>query len=321
MTCGVSVEHCGHISWVKRVLLGMDGEDGWREGCDRWKRDGGLDGEGMRFPVYVLDGEESVGRTLVEPASQTFLPRLPLLAVYGWSYVPCIPLFGAVVSTREGEDAHRMLGMVEGEGPQGLFPKSLVEEVERHVGSGKEVVSLDVALWVHATPVRQECQKFLCSETSHVALMYHTWVVDGGLAAVSDLDFLTQVSMGVFDPCNVAPVHQDLSDAGIPFEELGERTVNVHGSAFSPENAMMDMVGSDSGAQVATFWSLGINQSGRAAAVRHILPLDDKTESDLRSAMGDGDVLSDVMAGVREGGWDVVVDAVDRFVQGVLEER
>lgn len=84
------------------------------------------------------------------------------------------------------------------------------------------VSNMDLYVIVHSRPSPGKCQKFLCSNTNEVNLLYHCWMYpnvpfDPGMSVSEKL------MMGVFEPSFVDPVHLDLQDAGIAFNFLDER--------------------------------------------------------------------------------------------------
>ena len=86
------------------------------------------------------------------------------------------------------------------------------------------VPNMDLFVIVHSRPSLSKCQKFLCSNTNEVNLMYHCWMYpnvpfDLGMSVSGKLE------MGVFEPSFVEPVHLDLQDAGIAFYFLDERYI------------------------------------------------------------------------------------------------
>ena len=85
---------------------------------------------------------------------------------------------------------------------------------------------LDYYFIVHSCPPPGLCQKFLCCNTDEVNLVYHCWLYPD---APCDPTFSTtrMLSMGVFSPQGVAPVHQNLQDAGVAFHRLHPRYMSV----------------------------------------------------------------------------------------------
>ncbi len=76
--------------------------------------------------------------------------------------------------------------------------------------------NLDYYIVIHSYPPPSECQKFLCSNTDEINLIFHCWLYkdmpyDPSIYAVENLE------MGVFQPDGVSPVHLDLVDSGVPF--------------------------------------------------------------------------------------------------------
>jgi len=79
--------------------------------------------------------------------------------------------------------------------------------------------------------------------------------------------------MGLFGAYGVVPVHQNLQDAGLAFDSIGDRTVAIHGEAFSPENAQFQL--SDT-VPIAHFFSYAYSPDGRQVLTFHILPETDQ---------------------------------------------
>ncbi|KNC50690.1 uncharacterized protein AMSG_00848 [Thecamonas trahens ATCC 50062] len=216
----------------------------------------GLPGGSKTF--YELDA------TVVHPPDY-ILPRIPLLAVYGAAYLPCMPVLAAAVSDAP-RDGLLDLGV----------PDDVIEAMERYAES-KDIElcgALDVAVILHASPIRQECQKFVCSSTAEINMMYHLWAPAEPIAAITpEILFTIPLAMGVFHPHLVLPAHLDLLDAGIAFGALEERSVVIHDTCFSPENAMLALddaaAAPEIGDDIAWFWSAAVSSSGRAVAVRH----------------------------------------------------
>ena len=84
------------------------------------------------------------------------------------------------------------------------------------------VPDMDFFVVVHSYLPPSVCQKFLCSNTNEVNLVYHCWLF-------RDMPYDIKISntcpleMGVFEPVGVGPVHQDLQDAGVAFHYLEPR--------------------------------------------------------------------------------------------------
>ena len=87
---------------------------------------------------------------------------------------------------------------------------------------GPPTLKLDYYSIIHSCPPPGLCQKFLCGNTDEVNLIYHCWFYPD---APCDPNFSTthMLSMGVFSPQGVAPVHQNLQDAGVAFHHLHPR--------------------------------------------------------------------------------------------------
>ena len=84
------------------------------------------------------------------------------------------------------------------------------------------VPEMDFFLMVHTCPPPGVCQKFMCNNWNEVNLLFHCWLFrdfpcDPAVTVSENL------SMGVFMPQNVQPVHLDLMDAGVTFHFMEER--------------------------------------------------------------------------------------------------
>ena len=88
------------------------------------------------------------------------------------------------------------------------------------------VPEMDYFVILHTRPPPGLCQKFLCSNMDEVNLMYHCWLYPD---APFDPAFVRSqmLPMGVFLPQGVAPVHQDLQDAGVAFHYLHPRLAHL----------------------------------------------------------------------------------------------
>ena len=85
------------------------------------------------------------------------------------------------------------------------------------------VGQMDCYVVVHTHPPPGLCQKFLCSNTDEVNLIYHCWLFPD-VPCDPEVVSSEQLEMGVFQPHGVAPVHQDLQDAGVAFHHLQPRS-------------------------------------------------------------------------------------------------
>lgn len=88
------------------------------------------------------------------------------------------------------------------------------------------VPEMDYYVLVHTYPPPGLCQKFLCGNTDEVNLLYHCWLYPE-VPCDPSIVCSEQLSMGVFQPRGVAPVHQDLSDSGVAFHHLQPRLVET----------------------------------------------------------------------------------------------
>jgi hypothetical protein len=84
------------------------------------------------------------------------------------------------------------------------------------------VSDMDLYVIVHSRPSPGKCQKFLCSNTNEVNLMYHCWMYPN-VSFDPGMSVSEKLSIGVFEPSFVDPVHLDLQDAGVAFCFLDER--------------------------------------------------------------------------------------------------
>ena len=87
------------------------------------------------------------------------------------------------------------------------------------------VPEMDYFIIVHTYPPPGLCQKFQCGNTDEVNLLYHCWLYPE-VPCDPDLVCSQPLEMGVFQPRGVAPVHQDLDDAGVAFYYLHPRSVD-----------------------------------------------------------------------------------------------
>ena len=84
------------------------------------------------------------------------------------------------------------------------------------------VSNMDLYVIIHSRPSLGRCQKFLCSNTNEVNLMFHCWMYPN-VPFDPGMSLSEKLKMGVFEPSFVAPVHQELQDAGVAFYFLDER--------------------------------------------------------------------------------------------------
>ncbi len=91
--------------------------------------------------------------------------------------------------------------------------------VNANIGS---IPDMDFYVIIHSSPPPGICQKFLCSNTNEVNLVYHCWLLADAPCDPS-VTISRQLEMGVYDPCNVQPVHLNLMDGGVPFQHLEPR--------------------------------------------------------------------------------------------------
>ena len=145
------------------------------------------------------------------------------------------------LSIAEGEEAeeegeYTVLSAIT-KGPLSSPPRLPSPQIDVHLGSSVRVMStndevptMDYFIVVHTRPTPGECQKFNCSNTNEVNVMYHCW-----LFSHAPYDHAHTVSgrveVGLFEPSGVNPVHLDLHDSGIPFQYLEPRYGNIVKSA------------------------------------------------------------------------------------------
>ena len=87
------------------------------------------------------------------------------------------------------------------------------------------VPEMDYFIIIHTHPPPGLCQKFLCENTNEVNLLFHCWLYPN-VPCEPAVVCSQQLEMGIFQPRGVAPVHQDLQDAGIAFYHLQPRSVS-----------------------------------------------------------------------------------------------
>lgn len=88
----------------------------------------------------------------------------------------------------------------------------------------RNMAGVECYLIVHKYPIPGVCQKFMCSNTNEINVLYHAWLYRD-LPLDPELSVTQQVDVGIFEPVNVAPVHLDLQDGGMPFYHLQPRCV------------------------------------------------------------------------------------------------
>ena len=95
------------------------------------------------------------------------------------------------------------------------------------------VPQMDYYIVLHTHPPPGLCQKFVCGNTNEVNLIYHCWLFPD-VPFDPEVICSEQLEMGVFQPRGVNPVHLDLKDAGVAFNQLQPRSVcNLQLSWFS----------------------------------------------------------------------------------------
>lgn len=175
-----------------------------------------------------------------------------------------------------------------------------------------EVSNMDLYVILHTKPRPGLCQKFLCANMNEVNLVYHCWLY-GDVPMLPSTTVSDEVFMGVFKPSpGVLPVHQNLVDAGVAFDCIKprlainywdfqnycvlvsyfvHRTVCIHNSCFSPENAQLQLLPPDNPQSLSddlhTFYSAARHGDRRVAAF-HIVPGSESIEADIKRAIVDG---------------------------------
>jgi len=170
--------------------------------------------------------------------------------------------------------------------------------------------SIEFYISIHPAPAPAMCQHFLCSNTNELNMMYHAWVFPN-VEFNDHLVVLTELSMGLFEVSGIKPVHLDLVDGGIPFESTMKRTVVIHHSAFSPENAQFQL---DDNVHICSFFSLAIQDQPhmiRKVVCYHILPRYDADEQALTKAISQSTTLGDLVNNLKQISF--VADVADRL--------
>ena len=97
-----------------------------------------------------------------------------------------------------------------------------VKKVEEDTETTQHNKSVDLYFIIHTRPIPSPCQKFKCDNTDEINLVYHCWLFKDVPYDLEEI-FTDQLSMGVFEPHGVQPVHQNLLDAGVEFGGISER--------------------------------------------------------------------------------------------------
>lgn len=129
----------------------------------------------------------------------------------------------------------------------------------------------------HSMPIPSECQKFMCTNVNEVNLVYHPWLFRNELIDETYCHSYT-FKAGVFNYYGIRPVHQDLVDGGIPFDEMDERTACIHSMLFSPENCQFQVEYEN---EIAFFFSYCVFNE-RSVLCFHVIPLNEEKENQLR---------------------------------------
>lgn len=170
---------------------------------------GGTDGSSLKF------GEELSGTT-ISSESATQGPMKPELAVNG-----------TMIQDQERYTPEVLLKTEQRPGlPSSSTPIEIhmrPEEAQASPDSSLHFISnVDFFIVVHSHPVPGVCQKFLCNNTNEVNLMYHCWLFPE-IPFDPTITVSEQLSLGIFVPEGVQPVHLDLDDAGSAFYFLDQR--------------------------------------------------------------------------------------------------
>jgi hypothetical protein len=153
---------------------------------------------------------------------------IPQIGCYGENYWPTIPLVVLELPTDNPETLQQQL-------PKNLY--QLLFDPEDQLANQ---CGIEFYVIIHSPPVTTECPKFFCKNTNEANIMYHMWTFPD---AELNGDYVnsTMVSMGIFAPQGIKPIHLELSDGGISFEKIQDMNVTIHDGCFSPENASFQM--------------------------------------------------------------------------------
>ena len=83
---------------------------------------------------------------------------------------------------------------------------------------------------VHRVPRVAPCQHIKCDSKTEINMMYHPWLYTKVDMVYDELQLESEMYMGVFEACNVYPVHQDIAsmkDRGVAFGALEMRNVFI----------------------------------------------------------------------------------------------
>lgn len=142
---------------------------------------------------------------------------------------------------------------------------------------------------IHSKPTPSVCQKFLCDNVNEVNVMYHPWVFKD--VTIDDMFCkVVNIECGIFDTFGVTPVHLNLLDGGIPFNEIGTRSVSIHSMCFSPENNQFQM---SEGSPIGFFISFA-KTDDQCVLSFHIVPFMDLVEESLRLIVKEAHSLADL---------------------------
>jgi len=206
---------------------------------------------------------------------------IPHLGVYGDNYLPCSPMILIQLPAIQ-QILHQQL------------PKEMIDIIMQHINSEEKIISnIEMYISCCSRPIPSECQKFMCSNFNEVNMMYHAWTAPS-IRFSKDLLVSEQVEMGLFNCDGIKPVHQNLKDAGISFGTISERSVVIHNSCFSPENAQFQLEEVKS----CSFFSLAKHKQ-RMVSVLHIFPTTLAMEDDFQNTIYKCSTLQQLISGIQ----------------------
>jgi hypothetical protein len=152
------------------------------------------------------------------------------------------------------------------------------------------IPNMDYYIIIHSYPPPGFCQKFLCDNTNEINLLFHFWLYKD-LPFDPSISVTEQLYMGLFECDNVLPVHQDLSDGGISFHHLQERTVSIHSCYISPENAQVQCI---DGSPFCSFYSAAVCGT-RKVVTFHVIPLNQCEEDKITDSITNSTTLNELL--------------------------
>lgn len=197
----------------------------------------------------------------------------PYLGVYGDDFTPWFPLVSLSVPEKQFD-----------------LPQAVLDELS-------SIPETDIYLFVHPSAKRQPCQKFTCDKDDEANFMLHPWIFKDD-EFNEELAKIESVRIGVFNSVGIAPVHQDLQDAGIPFNSLDERTVAVHNQSFSPCNMHLQILYDQF--DVCIFTTVTIYQN-RACVVYSIVPTKQDIEDKALEIVNSSKSIEELIANFNKG--------------------